>query len=107
MRITHQNCEKLRAGQTVWRSLIWFEPDGTPYVKTTEILLQGYKGKYSFVDGTITLVVGYDFLHDIACGLYVTTSRRASKRFEKEVSEGMHKNLVEKLCRTLPKNLYI
>jgi hypothetical protein len=95
MHITHKNCNKLRAGQTVWRSLIWFDLNNKPVVRTTEILLQGPKTIHFFGPGHTPLKVGKYFLNDIAFGSYATTSRRASKRFEKEVKEGLHKDLVQ------------
>lgn len=98
MRLNQRNVLKLKAGNTVWRCLIWF-PDEKPVVSISEIHLVGVVRR-SGASRCTCMSVLYDgelyskmYLSDIASAAAFTT-RRGALKYQREVSEGLHSETV-------------
>ncbi len=105
MRLNPKSAEKLKAGNTVWRCLIWFNKDNTPRVEIEIVRLIGVKHRYQFMKGGAThfrmkqeykdgTPSSLRFLSDIGRA-HCYDSYRQAKRFEREVYEGRYQKEVE------------
>lgn len=96
--MTPKTYNKLRAGNSAWRCLIWFR-HGTPYVDIEHVILSGTKvlhyfsGEYGRRYRRGSLRVGPRFLSDVGHCSFDTY--RKAKKYQAEVAAGLHKETVE------------
>lgn len=91
--MTKTQYNKLRAGNSAWRCLIWFNRKDEPYVEITHVLLNGSRttgGGKSIFNGCPK--VGQDYLFDVGHCSFDTY--RKARRYQKEIAEGRHGNAV-------------
>jgi len=90
--MTAKAYNKLCAGNSAWRCLIWFR-HGMPYVNVQHVILSGTKTLHHFKSDygcghRGSLRVGQQFLSDVGHCSFDTY--RKAKRYQAEVAAGLH-----------------
>jgi hypothetical protein len=91
MHLTYKSADKLRAGNSVWRCMVFVDTLNQVYVDITHMTLQGRKGRTKIYPW---IKVGKDYAQDVRghggrCQSFTTF--RGAQQFKKEITAGIDK----------------